>query len=366
MWKEFDKSNKYAVMEMELFIRAHKKGHFMQMPYWGEVKTLWQWHGISVYRQDRLVATMGILIRKLPLGFSMFYVPRGPVCDRTNPNIWGELMEAMKQVAKKHHALLVHTDPDEHDSNEEFRTLMKSLGFREKKDDGFGNIQPQHVFRLNLTEGSKDIFKTFSAKTRYNIRLAQRKGIVIREYSGSDRIPDFVLKDFHCLMKTTGQRDHFCIRGLPYFRGLLNALKDDSRIFVAYLCEHPIAGSIEVFCGKKAWYLYGASANEHRNVMPNYLLQWTMIQRAIERDCEVYDFRGVPGGNTSEDDPLYGLYRFKKGFSGEYTKFTGLFTYRFHPLLSCLLQTGIGLRQIILSKIQKKNGNYINRLFYRR
>ena len=76
--------------------------------------------------------------------------------------------------------------------------------------------------------------------------------------------------------------------------------------------------------------------------MPNYLLQWIMIQEAIDRDCDVYDFRGVPG-DVSEEDPLYGLYRFKKGFSGTYTKFTGLFTYNFRPLLCKVLQIGIFL-----------------------
>lgn len=145
-------------------------------------------------------------------------------------------------------------------------------------------------------------------------------------------------------METTGQRDHFFIRGLPYFQGLLNALQDDSRILIAYLHGQPIAGSIEVFCGKKAWYLYGASANDYRNAMPNYLLQWTMIQRAMERGCEVYDFRGVPG-NPSEDDPLYGLYRFKKGFSGTYTKFTGLFTYYFRPICGSLLKFAMNSRR---------------------
>lgn len=346
MWKEFDKTDECAIKEMEAFVREHEKGHFTQMPYWGDVKTYWKWRGISVYRQDGLVATMGILIRALPLGFTLFYVPRGPVCDRNDPKVWGELMDALKHLARKHHALLVHTDPDEPDSNDSFRLLMGNLGFREAADDGFGNIQPQHVFRLELTNRSEEaVFKAFSAKTRYNIGLSQRKGVTVREYSGGERIPDPVLERFYSLMETTGQRDHFYIRDLSYFRGLLRALQDDARLLIAYLHGQPIAGAIEVFCGKKAWYLYGASANEHRNAMPNYLLQWTMIRRAVERGCQMYDFRGVPG-NPSENAPLYGLYRFKKGFSGTYTKFTGLFTYMFRPVCGRLLD--------LMLRVQKK------------
>ena len=84
----------------------------------------------------------------------------------------------------------------------------------------------------------------------------------------------------------------------------------------------PIAGTLAIHYGDKVWYLYGASSNEHRNLMPNYLLQWTMIQWAIETGCRIYDFRGV-SGDVSEDNPLYGLYRFKKGFGGEFTEFVG-------------------------------------------
>lgn len=353
MWKEFDRFDAYSVKEMESFVRSHDKGHFMQMPYWADVKTFWNWRGVSIYRQGRMVASMGILIRSLPLGFTLFYVPRGPVCDRDDPDIWNELMTALKQTAKNHHALLLYTDPDELYTNNDFRMVMEKLGFKETSDDGFGNIQPQYVFRLDLTSrGEEDVLKAFSAKTRYNIGLSQRKGVTIREYSGADPIPGFILKNFYSLMETTGQRDHFYIRGSHYFQGLLNALQDDSRIFIAYLHGKPIAGAIEVFCGKKAWYLYGASANEHRNAMPNYLLQWTMIKRALERGCEMYDFRGVPG-NPTEDDPLYGLYRFKKGFSGTYTKFTGLFTYKFRPICSTLFQIAMRIHQQLRPKTRK-------------
>lgn len=344
MWKAYGRMDEAAVAEMEAFVRAHEKGHFTQMPSWGDVKTFWKWRGVTVYRQERPVATMGVLIRPLPMGWSLLYVPRGPVCDREDPEVWLELMEALKQIAQKHHALLVYTDPDELDSEEIFRSMMRKLGFRERTDEGFGNIQPQYVFRLNLTTGNEEeIFQSFSPKTRYNIRLAQRKGVTIREYSGTDPIPDFILEHFQALMETTGRRDQFGIRSLSYFRGLLSALQEDTRIYIAYLQGQPIAGAIEVFCGQKAWYLYGASANEHRNVMPNYLLQWTMIRRAMERGCTMYDFRGVPG-NPAGDHPLYGLYRFKKGFSGTYTKFTGLFTYSFRPVLGRLLEMAIRLR----------------------
>ena len=300
-----------------------------------------------------MAATISVLIRRLALGMTLFYIPRGPVCDRNDPSIWQEIMEALQQTARKYKAILLYTDPDELDSNEAFRGNMEHLGFRETSDDGFGNIQPQYVFRLDLADrNAEDIFQAFTSKTRYNIGLSQRKGVHIREYAGSDVIPDFIFDHFYALMQTTGERDHFYIRNEDYFKGLLDALQDDARILIAYLHGQPIAGAIEVFCGKKAWYLYGASSNEYRNAMPNYLLQWTMIQRALDRGCDLYDFRGVPG-NPSEDDPLYGLYRFKKGFSGTYTKFTGLFTYQFRPVWCTILQIAMKLRRYGRSDTRK-------------
>ena len=351
MWKIIDKENLEAVSQMEHFVARHEKGHFMQLPRWSRVKSFWNWRGILVYQEGELAAVMSVLIRPLPLGFSLLYAPRGPVCDRNDCGIWTELLAAVKCIAKEHRSLLMYLDPDEPDANTEFRSLMKRLKFREQSDDGFGNIQPQYVFRLDLNGKSEtEIFDAFSSKTRYNIRLAQRKGVTIREYHTV--IPEAVLDSFSDLMQTTGQRDHFQVRGKDYFRTLLNSLGDDARLLMAYHQDMPIAGTIEVFCGRKAWYLYGASSNDHRNLMPNYLLQWTMIQRAMERGCTAYDFRGVPGG-VSEDHPLYGLYRFKKGFSGVYTKFTGLFTHSFLPMGRVSVELLLHMRRWFRSRRRK-------------
>ena len=111
------------------------------------------------------------------------------------------------------------------------------------------------------------------------------------------------------------------------------AMGREAVLFMAYLEDTPIAGTIGVYSGGKGWYLYGASSNSHRNAMPNYLLQWEMVRMALERHCVFYDFRGVPGELT-EENPLYGLYRFKKGFGGTYTKFMGLFVRSYRPVLS--------------------------------
>lgn len=319
---------------MEVFVKNHEKSHFLQMPRWADVKEAWQWRGILAYENRHIVGAMSVLIRPLPFGFSLLYAPRGPVCDRNDPYVMACLLGAADDLAVRENALELLTDPDELYTNQAFRELMDAWGFREQEDAGFDNVQAQHVFRLYLTGKTEEsVFADFCQKTRYNIRLAQRKGVQIRKYSGEEVIPEAELDAFNRLMEETGRRDRFIPRGEAYYQRVFDSLGRDAVLFMAYLEDTPIAGTIGVFSGRKGWYLYGASANAHRNVMPNYLLQWQMIRESMERGCVFYDFRGVPG-ELREDNPLYGLYRFKKGFGGTYTKFTGLFIRRYRPFLA--------------------------------
>lgn len=332
MYAIFSKDDCARCEAMEQFVVTHPMGHYLQSPMWAEVKAFWAWRGVLVYREDTVIGALSVLIRPLPLGFSILYAPRGPVCDREDSDVLAELLAAANAIAKEHHALLLYIDPDEPAENADFGALMTSLGFSERSSDGFGNIQPQYVFRLSLENTSEDgLFQQFSQKTRYNIRLAQRRGVEIARYPGGEEVPAEVLTAFAELMRVTGARDRFLVRGRDYFEGLLRSMGHSAQLFLAYLDGEAIAGSICIRYGKKAWYLYGASGNAHRSAMPNYLLQWAMIRYAMERECTLYDFRGVPG-DLDENGPLYGLYRFKKGFSGVHTKFTGLFVYFFRPV----------------------------------
>ena len=124
-------------------------------------------------------------------------------------------------------------------------------------------------------------------------------------------------------MIETGKRDGFMIRPLEYFEQMYDALAPEHmKVLMAYYDGKPISGVIPIMYGNKTWYLYGASSNEHRNLMPNYLLQWEMIKLAISRSDDIYDLRGV-SGVVDENHPQYGLYRFKQGFGAEFTEFIG-------------------------------------------
>lgn len=335
------KENQTEVQKMEAFIKQHEKSHFLQLPQWAQVKECWLWRGILAHEEGVIQGAMSVLIRKLPLGFSIMYVPRGPICDRNDPYAMACLLGGAEDVAAEQNALELRMDPDEPCENGDFRELMEAWGFCEYEDKGFDHVQAQHVFRLYLSGKTEaEVFADFCQKTRYNVRLAGRKGVTIRAYPGNKIIPDGELDAFDRIMWETARRDHFIPRKKEYYRKVLENLGEEAILYMAYLKNEPIAGTIGVFSGGKGWYLYGASSNAHRNVMPNYLLQWEMVKTAVERHCVFYDFRGVPG-QIREEDPLCGLYRFKKGFGGTYCKFTGLFICRYRPVLGMCFDMGL-------------------------
>lgn len=305
------------------FVAAHPKGHILQTYAWGEVKaaTGWQPLRLVVEEEGRIVAAVSLLKRRLPyIQKSIFYAPRGPVLDFSNTALFDFLLQAMKTLARREGAILLKIDPDIPSSNVEVKHLLQKRGFRlATAGTGFDGVQPRHVFRLDLRPSLEELKQNLHPKTRYNIGLAQRRGVTVKA--------DCTLEDlavFYDILQETALRDRFLIRSYDYFVILWKELVERgyAKLFMAYYQDQPIAGTLAFILGDKAWYMYGASSNRHRNVMPNYLLQWTMISWAKEQGCTLYDFRGVPG-DLSEDNPLYGLYRFKKGFNGVFTEFIG-------------------------------------------
>lgn len=333
MYKIITGADSADVALMSRFITGHKNSHFLQSPQWAQVKKTWKWRGIlSLDGSGQIIGAVSLLIRPLPLGLSLLYAPRGPVCDREDGAVMAELLEGVRDVAQKFRAISFLMDPDVPAGEEGFRAIMGDAGFSEITSTGLDNIQAQYVMRLNTAgRTEEELFSRFCSKTRYNIRLAQRRGVEIKRFSGSDTVSEEAVAAFSRLMKITGERDRFLTRSPDYFRSILTSLGKDAVLFLAYLDGQPIAGTIGIYHGHKAWYLYGASSNQHREVMPNYLLQWEMIRLAVSLKCTFYDFRGVPG-ELSADHPLYGLYRFKKGFSGDYVKFSGLYVYKYKKL----------------------------------
>jgi peptidoglycan pentaglycine glycine transferase (the first glycine) len=325
-----------AKEKYENYLQAHEKGHFMQSLKWAKLKSNWMNELITIEDSEgNIKASMNLLIRKIPfIKSTIMYSPRGPVCDIHNMDELKALIEKAKILSRNYKSYVLKLDPDIENNDNEFRNIIKELGFRVKNDSAnFEGIQPRFVFRLNIKDKTEEqLLMSFHQKVRYNIRLAARKDVKIKLGTKED------LPEFYKVMLETGIRDKFVVRDISYFSEMLDILGPNNiRLYLAYYKDNLIAGTIAVLYGNKCWYLYGASSNKYRNLMPNYLLQWEMIKWALESGCSVYDFRGV-SGDIDENNPLYGLYRFKKGFGGNLTEFVGELDYVFNPFLYFIIE----------------------------
>ncbi|MBI3946932.1 MAG: peptidoglycan bridge formation glycyltransferase FemA/FemB family protein [Armatimonadetes bacterium] len=323
---ECDESRREA---WNAFVAATPTGDLLQSWEWGELKArgAWQPFRVALHEGERIVGAAALLKRRLPLpGASMLYAPRGPVLDFARPEVFREMARALRRIAERERALLVKIDPPVEDAAA--IATLESGGFQASghagaEGQGFGGEQPRCVMQLDLAPSLDSLLKACKEKTRYNIRLAGRKGVTVRAGETLDDV-----RVFYDLLKITAERDRFLVRSFDYYRDTREVLirRGLARLFLAEYEGQALSGAITYLFGDKAWYTYGASSNEHRNVMPNYLMQWEMIRWAKERGCRVYDFRGVsPTKDQDPEDHLAGLYRFKAGFNARFVTYVGEF-----------------------------------------
>ena len=326
------------IPEYEAFLQSHPKGHFAQSVLWAKQKPMWHWEAIvSRDENGNIKGSMAVLIRKILPGlpYTMMYACRGPVSDLDDRETLEDLIDGAKALAKKHRSYVIKIDPDVPSEETGYAKILQELGFRPTGGGAeFDAIQPQYVFRLNVAgKTEEELLMALPQSTRRKVRTGEKKGVTVR-ICGKEAVPAFAE-----LMLTTGVRDGFVTREADYFAQMLDNLGDHARLYMAFYEDRPIAGTLAIWYGDKVWYLYGASANEHRNLMPNYMLQWSMIRWAVEQGCRIYDFRGVPG-RVGEDHPLYGLYKFKLGFGGDYVEFVGEMDMVRKPAVNWLVNTG--------------------------
>ncbi|PIU63713.1 MAG: methicillin resistance protein [Armatimonadetes bacterium CG07_land_8_20_14_0_80_59_28] len=311
------------------FISLSPVGDVLQTMEWGEIKRFSGWEPlpVAVVAEEEIRCAALILKRKVtPLGHCIFYCPRGPILGDAQEGCFHVLVEGIRELARTHHAILLKVDPAITAGNEKIERLLKQHGFRVAPDatSGFGGTQPRCVMKLDLSKDEATLLAEMKAKTRYNLRLAERKGVEIIDDCTEDD-----LQTFYNILLETAQRDRFTVRSYPYFQSLWQNLVGSGlgRLFIARHGNETLAGTLAFILGKQCWYVYGASSNRHRNLMPNYLIQWRMMQWAKDQGCVVYDFRGVSPEREGVplDDHLAGLNRFKTGFGAEYVEYIGEF-----------------------------------------
>lgn len=310
------------------YVSQHQAGDLLQTSYWGELKSYTSWTSfpLAVIDQGKIQACALILKRYLPVKpYSIFYSPRGPLFS--NIEALNLLIESGKDLAQQHNAIMWKMDPALRTNDPQWTQITNQL-VKNNLDVDFGGIQPKFIMELNIKSPLDHILAAMKAKTRYNIRYAERKGVEISlSHNKSD------LEIFYPLLTETALRDRFTVRSFSYFEHLWDCLITNrkAQLFLAYYKNQPLAGSIAFRLGKRAWYVYGASSNKRRNLQASYALQWKMIQWAKGSGCDIYDFRGV-SGIIEPSHPLYGLYRFKEGFGARLVEYIGEYDLALSPL----------------------------------
>ncbi|HNI09732.1 MAG TPA: peptidoglycan bridge formation glycyltransferase FemA/FemB family protein [bacterium] len=292
----------------------------LQSYEWGEVKRgLWQPFYTAVTDETgQIILAALILKRPMPLvGRAIFYAPRGPLFRELNAALLKAFADGVCALAKKENVFALRCDPEIEETNTSILSVFQNAGFSRNPE----NIQPRGTILLDIRPGEDDLLKSFHHKTRYNIKLAEKKGVTVEEINSSDGIDIF-----YDLFEITSARDKFMILRRSYFQHLHKTLSNSglSTVFVAKYDGKPLGAVILTTFGKRMVYLYGASSNAHRNLMPNHLLHWRAILWAKERGLTTYDFWGVPA-NPTETSPLWGVYRFKKGFNETETRWVGTY-----------------------------------------
>jgi lipid II:glycine glycyltransferase (peptidoglycan interpeptide bridge formation enzyme) len=333
--------------DWDSYLAKYPDAHLLQNASWGELKNAFGW------QVDRFVVHNGnqdlgaqILVRQLSGLFRFAYLAKGPVDfqpedlnDPQKAEAWQELWQNIDAYCRSKRVVFLKLEPDWlRGSGEE-----PPAGFRGSSHP----IQPLRTILVDLTGDEEQILSRMKQKTRYNIRLADRKGVVVNATN------DISL--YYQIMQTTGERAEFGIHSRDYYEKVFDLFSANGRcvLLLAEIAGEPLAAIMLFISGKRAWYFYGASTDHYREFMPTYLLQWEAMRWARSHGCQIYDFWGVPDFEESDlennfltrSDGLWGVYRFKRGFGGQVVRYAGPYDRVYQPVLYKLYQWWVSRRQ---------------------
>lgn len=305
---------------------------FLQTNEWSEIKRPNGWNSVKkVWKEENgtVFAAANILFRqfsKFPLHIA--YVPRGPLLDWADQERNRMVLSDLISLASKKNAIYIKIDPDlvigrglpgsekdiPDDKGLSIQELLSKTGWHFSQDQ----IQFRNTVEIDLSDSEEKILARMNQKTRYNIRLAERKGIVVSMASPSEW--DAIYR----LYAETADRDGFIIRPWEYYQRVWRILStaNMASCLKAEFNGKLIAAIWVVGFGTKSHYLYGMSHSQFREMMPNHLLQWRGMQLAKSQGRIIYDMWGAPN-NFTKSDSLAGVFRFKQGFGGEIVRTLG-------------------------------------------
>jgi lipid II:glycine glycyltransferase (peptidoglycan interpeptide bridge formation enzyme) len=341
------------------FVRAQRSVSFLQTPAWGRVKTEWRNESLGWYDGRQLVGAALVLHRPVPRleRFTLAYLSEGPVIDWTGDldawldplaaylkaggafairlgppvrtNVWSAA-QVKQGLADPGSRRLTELASEQVEAGAQVTSQLRDAGWLpQSPEDGFGAGHPQFTFEIPLAGKTEDdLLRGMNQLWRRNLKKAAKEGVEVTV--GED------LKAFHDLYVHTAERDRFTPRRLQYFETMFAELsaEDPERIGL-YLARHQgdlVAAGIMIRVGAHAWYSYGASSTERREVRGSNACQWAMIRDSLAAGCDVYSLRGTTS-TLDADDPHVGLIRFKVGTGGEAVRYVGEWDLPLRPLV---------------------------------
>lgn len=327
--------------------------HFLQTWEWAQVKAKYGWEPMPFIWDDSAAAM--ILKRRIPIGglaarLSILYAPKGPLLDWSNEPLRKRVLDDLQSFAKKQGAVFLKMDPDvvlgtgipgadgsfADAGGAAIQSELARRGWVYSSDQ----IQFRNTVLVDLTPSENELLARMKQKTRYNIRLAEKKGVTVRAGTIDD------LPMLYKMYAETSVRDRFVIRDEGYYMTVwkmfmqsdVNKLESSQvstfqpaslptcKPLIAEVNGGPVAGLFLFIFAGRAYYVYGMSREIHREKMPTYLLQWEAMKRAKAAGCTVYDLWGAPE-IFDESDSMWGVYRFKEGLGGRVVCTLGAWDY---------------------------------------
>ncbi len=354
-------------------------GTFLQTGFWGAFKSEFGWRPLHFVNEDSGIPLL-VLERNLARGFSFAYIPRGPgpeVSGSADTEDLRKISEALRprlsrscvflrmdlpwymEDADAPRGIRASTAPEPGEVSVSTGSISKPPEPKPPFLRARADVQPPDTVVLDLRGASdEDLLSRMKPKWRYNIKYSEKKGVVVDSETGPEGVATF-----YSLYRTTARRDRIALHPEGYYRRLLSLAKEygpgapDIRVWIARYRGEPLAAIITSFLRGEAVYLYGASGDEHRNLMPAYALQWAAIRAARDEGCGRYDLFGIP---PSDDPghPMAGLYRFKTGFGGRIRRYAGSWDYPLRRPLYSAYRVAEGLRTYWYKRAKKRLGSF--------
>ncbi len=285
--------------------------HVLQTWEWGQFKSRWGWTPCYYLHTEHTAAALVLRRTFSPLKLNILYVPKGPALDYRDAALTERVLSDLSTIARRDRAIFIKIDPDLPQGD---RSILLERGWRFSAEQ----IQFRNTMLIDLTRGEDELLAAMKPKTRYNVRLAQKKGVTVR----SGNVADLDL--LYAMYAETAQRDGFIIRPIAYYRDAWGSFIQSglAQPLIAEVEGEAVAGLILFRFADRAWYMYGMSRSIHRDKMPNHLLQWEAMRWAKAQGCTVYDLWGAPD-ELNEKDSMWGVYKFKEGLGAEFAPQVG-------------------------------------------